>query len=239
MFYCFLFILLLKKYSSKKDVTLQNKFIFFIIVFLFSLPVKAHTFTGMIGFYDGLSHPVLGIDHFLAMVSVGVISALIGNRAIWILPAIFVCFMIIGGIIGIGAEISKVLDNKAVSLSEVELNNYLADYIYTTIEFGIIFSVIFLGMAIALKQNFSVKITMVLVGFFGFCHGAAHGLEMPWAANPILFASGFATSTACLHLFGVGIGHYGIKSKTSYLLLRLVGLFSAVYGVYLIIITQI
>ena len=87
---------------------------FFIISFLFivcSLPVSAHTFTGMIGFYDGLSHPVLGMDHFLAMVSVGIISAQVGGRAIWTIPTTFVGVMIIGGIFGITAEINKGLDD--------------------------------------------------------------------------------------------------------------------------------
>ena len=58
----------------------------------------------MVGFYDGLSHPVLGIDHFLAMVSVGVVSAQIGGRAIWTIPATFVLMMIVGGIIGMLAD---------------------------------------------------------------------------------------------------------------------------------------
>ena len=67
----------------------------FLIILFFSLPLQAHTFTGMIGFYDGLSHPVLGLDHFLAMVSVGIISAQIGGRAILNIPITFVILMII------------------------------------------------------------------------------------------------------------------------------------------------
>ena len=54
----------------------------FLFFFLFPSVANAHTFTGMIGYYDGISHPVLGFDHFLAMVSVGIISAQIGGRAI-------------------------------------------------------------------------------------------------------------------------------------------------------------
>ena len=60
-----------------------NLILFFLSFVLFTSSVHAHTFTGMVGFYDGLSHPVLGIDHFLAMVSVGIVSAQIGGRAIW------------------------------------------------------------------------------------------------------------------------------------------------------------
>ena len=80
---------------------MQNKFLIFLIFIAFSLPVNAHTFTGMIGFYDGLSHPVLGADHFLAMVCVGIVSAQIGGRAIWTMPATFVTVMIVGAILGI------------------------------------------------------------------------------------------------------------------------------------------
>ena len=52
-----------------------NLILFFLSFVFFTSAVHAHTFTGMVGFYDGLSHPVLGIDHFLAMVSVGIVSA--------------------------------------------------------------------------------------------------------------------------------------------------------------------
>ena len=60
----------------------------------------AHNFTGMVGFYDGISHPVLGFDHFLAMISVGILSAQIGGRAILTVPTTFVSIMTIGGLFG-------------------------------------------------------------------------------------------------------------------------------------------
>ena len=80
----------------------------------------------MIGFYDGLSHPVLGMDHFLAMVSVGIISAQIGGKAIWSVPSTFVGVMIIGGIFGITAEISKGLDDQVITLNEIESLKFFA-----------------------------------------------------------------------------------------------------------------
>tara|TARA_B100001123_G_C15173163_1_gene972266 strand:+ start:120 stop:770 length:651 start_codon:yes stop_codon:yes gene_type:complete len=213
---------------------LQNKFLIFLIFIAFSLPVNAHTFTGMIGFYDGLSHPVLGADHFLAMVCVGIVSAQIGGRAIWIVPSTFVLIMIIGGIIGMSVEINKGLQDQAISVSETEMVYYLADYIYMIIEIGIILSVIFLGLTIAIEKKLSMYLIMIFVGIFGFCHGTAHGLEIPWASNPILFALGFALGTAALHLFGVGIGHFSLKTFFSSILLRIFGILCAVYGSYLI-----
>jgi urease accessory protein len=201
---------------------------------LFAIPVNAHTFTGMVGFYDGLSHPVLGMDHFLAMVSVGIISTQIGGKAIWTLPLTFVGVMVIGGILGIAAEINKGLDDQAISLSEIDSVNYFADYVYVLIEIGIILSVILLGLAIAINKKISVYLIFIFVGIFGFCHGTAHGLEMPWASNPILFALGFASGTATLHLLGVGIGYFALKTLLSSILLRIVGVLCAVYGSYLI-----
>ena len=214
---------------------MQNLF-FYTLLLLASLamPAHAHTFTGMIGFYDGLSHPVLGIDHFLAMVSVGIISAQIGGKAIWTVPLTFVGVMVIGGMLGIAAEINKGLDDQAISLSEIDSVNYFADYVYVLIEIGIILSVILLGLAIAINKKISGYLIFIFVGIFGFCHGTAHGLEMPWASNPILFALGFASGTATLHLFGVGIGYFALKTFFSSILLRIFGILCAVYGSYLI-----
>ena len=140
------------------------KIVFYIIsFFLISSVTHAHTYTGMIGFYDGLSHPVLGMDHFFAMVSVGIVSAQIGGRAIWTVPSTFVGVMVIGGMLGIAAEINKGLDNQVISLSEAGSLNYLADYINTVIEFGIVLSVILLGLAIAIEKKLSVGITIIFV----------------------------------------------------------------------------
>jgi len=214
---------------------LQN--FFFYILFslvLFSIPADAHTFSGMIGFYDGLSHPVLGVDHFLSMVSVGIISAQMGGKAIWTVPLTFVGVMVIGGTLGIAAEINKGLDDQAIFLSEIDSVNYFADYVYVLIEIGIILSVILLGLAIAINKKISGYLIFIFVGIFGFCHGTAHGLEMPWASNPILFALGFASGTATLHLFGVGIGYFALKTFFSSILLRIVGILCAIYGSYLI-----
>ena len=182
-----------------------NLTLLFSSILVFSLPAYSHTFTGMVGFYDGLSHPVLGIDHFLAMVSVGVVSAQIGGRAIWTIPATFVLMMIVGGIIGMLVE---------VFFFDLET------LVFYVVEFGIVFSVILLGLAIAIERKISTNIIMIFISIFGMCHGLAHGMEMPWAVNPILFALGFASGTATLHLFGVGIGSLAIKTKFSSIVLR-------------------
>ena len=190
-----------------------------LIVLMISLPVDAHTFTGMIGFYDGLSHPVLGIDHFLAMVSVGIISSQIGGRAIWTIPSTFVFMMIVGGMLGMVAELF--------------LFNLIEIFI-VLVEFGIILSVILLGFAIAFGKKLLTNLIIFFICIFGLCHGLAHGMEMPWAANPILFAIGFSSGTAILHLFGVILGGLLIKNHYLLLLLRFIGIAFASYGVLLL-----
>jgi len=81
------------------------------------------------GIYAGLLHPILGLDHLLAMVAVGLLSAQMGGRAIWTVPAAFVSVMAAGGALGIlGLPIPFV-------------------------EFGIAFSVVALGIALAARSQ--------------------------------------------------------------------------------------
>ena len=189
------------------------RYFLFISILLIIKPLYAHTFTGMNGFYDGLSHPVLGLDHFLAMVCVGVVSSQIGGRAIWTVPSTFVIIMAIGGLFGFLLIIDE----------------------FYFVEIGIILSVILLGFGISIEKKIPPKLIMVFVGIFGLFHGIAHGLEVPAAANPILFVIGFICGTSTLHLFGVAIGYFSIKTAISSILLRLTGVIFGVYGIYLLI----
>ena len=188
-------------------------FIFLFLLFLLPSTAFAHMIIGRIGFFDGLSHPVLGLDHLLAMVSVGIVSAQIGGRAIWTVPATFVVLMIMGGIFGF----LLIVDN------------------FYFVEIGIIFSVILLGIAISIEKKIPTNLIIVFVSIFGLFHGIAHGIEIPAAASPILFILGFIIGTTGLHLFGVTIGHYAIKTSISLKILRLTGVTFAIYGIYLFI----
>ena len=191
----------------------KNFLIILTCLLVYPLPVLAHNYAGMVGFYDGISHPVLGLDHFLAMISVGIVSAQIGGKAIWTVPATFVFVMTIGGLVGFLLTID--------------------DHFF--IEVGIIFSVILLGFGISIEKKIPIKIIIIFVGIFGLFHGAAHGMEMPKAASPLLFVIGFVCGTTTLHLFGVGIGYFSIKKTLSSIILRLAGILFAFYGGYLLI----
>lgn len=169
----------------------------------------AHEAAGDGGFMAGLSHPVLGFDHLLAMLSVGILSAQIGGRAIWTVPATFVVVMLIGGIMGM----------EGVGLFSIEL--------------GIAVSVLVLGIFITLNKKLPMFIAMLVVGFFAVFHGYAHGMEMPYLAEPIYYSLGFVAGTAGIHIAGVLIAVIAKKFADGNQLLRYLGAAIAGIGFYL------
>lgn len=159
------------------------------------------------GFSAGLAHPALGFDHFLAMLSVGLLSVQLGGRAIWTVPATFVFSVLIGGVMG------------------------MHDIPLFTVEAGIATSVLVLGLAIAADHKIPVWVAMGGVAVFGLFHGHAHGTEMPGFVHPAAYASGFVLGTALIHLLGVGLGMIATRHRTGTLTLRVCGAVVALLGV--------
>ena len=81
------------------------------------------------GFAHGFMHPFGGLDHVLAMVAVGLYAAMLGGRALWLVPATFVTVMALGGALG----------TAGIALPYVEI--------------GIGISVVVLGLAVALRLS--------------------------------------------------------------------------------------
>lgn len=173
--------------------------------------VRAHDEAeGGAGFVTGLFHPVLGFDHFLAMLSVGVISAQIGGRAIWYIPATFVVTMIVGGVLGM----------HSISVLAVET--------------GIAFSVLMLGAILAAGKVMPQWIAIAAVAVFGIFHGHAHGTEMPLIADPWFYGIGFVTGTAIIHLTGVLFGFALRRAQRGDYAFRAAGLGIAAAGAYIL-----
>jgi urease accessory protein len=153
------------------------------VVVLVPAIALAHTGHGdTSGLMHGLTHPIAGIDHVLAMVAVGVLAAQLGGRALWLVPLSFVGVMAVAGALGMAG----------IQLPFAEL--------------GIALSVIVLGLAVAFRFDLPALAAMALVGFFAVFHGHVHGAEMPAAASGLPYAAGFAGATAMLHAVGVGVG---------------------------------
>src|SRR5580700_9563858 len=73
----------------------------FVVAALTPVLAQAHPGHGVAsGFTGGLSHPLSGLDHILAMVAVGLWASQLGGRALWAVPAAFVSLMTVGGALG-------------------------------------------------------------------------------------------------------------------------------------------
>jgi urease accessory protein len=177
---------------------------------LLASPAFAHVGAGFGGgFFSGFSHPLLGRDHLLAMVSVGIWGAELGAPAIWVLPITFPLVMAIGGAAGI----------VGVPLPGTEVI--------------IACSVIVLGAAVAAALRLPLPLALVIVGVFAFAHGHAHGSEMPASADALAFSVGFVIATGMLHAVGIAIGLL-IKWPVGFTAVRVTGCLAALFGVYLI-----
>ena len=134
------------------------------------------------GFISGFEHPISGLDHIVAMVSVGLWGAQLGPPAIWLLPVTFPMVMAFGGMLGL----------MGVPLPGTEI--------------GIALSAIGLGAMVASEARPPLWIAAALVAFFAIFHGHAHGTELPPDESGVLYSIGFVVATGMLHLTGIGIG---------------------------------
>nr|WP_253798313.1 HupE/UreJ family protein [Rhodovulum sp. P5] len=74
------------------------------------------------------------------------------------------------------------------------------------VETGIALSVIVLGAAIAAEWRPWEWVTLAIVAVFAIFHGYAHGAELPRAADPANYATGFVLATGMIHVLGIGVG---------------------------------
>jgi urease accessory protein len=134
------------------------------------------------GFLSGVSHPLSGWDHVLAMVAVGLWGAQLGPPAVWLLPVTFPMMMAVGGFLGlVGAPLPLV-------------------------EAGIAVSAIVLGVMVAASARPPLPVALALVAVFAVFHGHAHGAELAPGTSALLFSLGFVAATGALHGVGILLG---------------------------------
>ncbi|MEL6476100.1 MAG: HupE/UreJ family protein [Pseudomonadota bacterium] len=161
----------------------MQRILFILTAILTPSLAVAHAGEGVAGgLVSGLLHPVLGPDHLVAMVAVGLWGAQLGRPLLILLPLAFPLVMALGGVMG------------------------LADLPLPGVEIGIALSALILGLVVAMAFRAPVWLAVVLVGVFAVFHGFAHGKELPEAASPIAYGIGFMLATGMLHLAGIAIG---------------------------------
>lgn len=132
------------------------------------------------GLTAGLSHPLLGLDHLVAMVAIGLWAAQSGMARAWALPAAF-----LGGMAG------------GIALG-------LLTTLPAWIEPGVAATVLVLGLVVALAVPLRAAIALPLAAAFGLLHGAAHGGEI--GGSVLLTAAGMLAASAMLHAAGFAMG---------------------------------
>lgn len=154
-----------------------------VVLALASGPAAAHGLDAAGGgFAAGFGHPLLGLDHLLAMIAVGLWASQLGGRGLWQVPAAFVVMLAVGA---------------GLALAGVPL---------PAVEPGIMASLLVLGLLVAFAVRLPTAAGMALVALFALCHGHAHGAEMPAAASAWLYGGGFVLATAALHATGAVLG---------------------------------
>ncbi len=157
--------------------------LFLIAMIVTSSPASAHTEAGIPGgLLSGFLHPLMGADHLVAMVAVGLWGAQLGRPGVWVLPICFPAVMAVGAVLGI----------LGVPLPAPEL--------------AIALSALVLGIAVALAVPAPFWAAGIVVSVFAVFHGYAHGRELPEASNALAYGVGFVVATGMLHGIGILIG---------------------------------
>ena len=130
------------------------------------------------GFLSGVHHPFFGVDHLLAIIAVGAISALTGGRGGIIAPLAFMAAMVAGIVLGLGG----------IGLPYLEA--------------GVAFSLVAFGAMVGHTKTLPVVAAVALTTLFGLFHGNAHGFEVPEGASGGAYATGIILGTYALILVG-------------------------------------
>lgn len=132
------------------------------------------------GLVAGFIHPLMGADHLLAMVAVGLFGAAAMRDKPWVAPATFVAAMVGGALLSFGG------------------------FTLPRVEGGIALSVLVLGLMSAFALRIPAGLGLGLTAGFALFHGYAHGAEASGSA--FTYVAGFVASTALLHGAGVLAG---------------------------------
>jgi urease accessory protein len=168
---------------SKDRTGTGTPWLLFLALAAWASPALAHVEQGQAaGLLSGLTHPLSGLDHVLAMLAVGLWGAQLGSPALWLLPVAFPMTMALGGVLGL----------VGLPLPGVEV--------------GIAVSGIVLGAMVLSEARPSLPVALVLVALFAIFHGHAHGTELPVGQSGLTYSIGFVAATGCLHGVGIAIG---------------------------------
>jgi len=165
-------------------------------------PALAHTGHGdTSGFVAGMSHPIFGPDHLLAMLAVGLWSGFVLPNRFWAGAATFTAAMAVGA----GLSWSGV----AIPMVESWITASVA-------VFGILTLLARRGQSAAVTG-----LSLAAIAGFALCHGHAHATEA--SGNALAYLAGFLIATAALHLAGIAIARAVANGRAARLIQSALG----------------
>ncbi|HWS03883.1 MAG TPA: HupE/UreJ family protein [Gammaproteobacteria bacterium] len=160
---------------------------------------SAHTFGAHgAGFAAGLVHPLIGLDHLLALIGAGLWAGWLGGRAQYQLPGGFLAGMLGGALLAWGG------------------------FNLPLVEPMIAVSVLLIGVLAASAARPSAVIGSALLFAFALFHGYAHGTELPQTAQPALYVMGFLLTSALVLLVAARLS-IGLRSGRLSAFVRIAG----------------
>ncbi len=164
---------------------INNKYTVMLVASILLLPIPAFAHLGIgadHGFGEGFIHPLLGPDHLLVMIAVGLWAFGLGGRARWLLPLSFLSAMAIGA----------GLPFAGISVASPEL--------------WVALSVLISGFIVLRDWRLALTPACFVAALFALSHGYVHALEIGPDADRTRYALGFLLSTSTLHGIGLAAG---------------------------------
>lgn len=156
------------------------------------------------GFAAGLAHPLLGLDHLLAMLAVGLWSLRQSRAFSFAAPLLAAVGMLLGAGLAWGG------------------------FALPGVEFGIAMSVLLAGVLIAALVKVPAPVGAAVVVLFMLFHGHAHGNEMPHGASTLAYLAGFSLATLAITYAGRAAGAFLMMRENR--ILRVLGVAIAAAG---------
>ncbi|NXZ89785.1 HupE/UreJ family protein [Serratia fonticola] len=160
----------------------------------------------VLSFTEGFIHPLTGMDHLVAMVLVGIWSAM-NTKQWWLAPLAFAGLLLTGALVG------------------------MAGVTVSGTEFIVAASLLGIGVMVALQLKLSAVMGALIIGAFAIFHGLAHGAEL---SHSVAALSGMVIATALLHVAGLGMGYLLASSSTQSGWARVIGGGSSLLGIGLL-----
>jgi len=150
---------------------------------LISAPAMAHTGHDVSSLVSGLAHPLLGLDHLLALFAIAVWGSRQNQMSSTRLMTVFLTVMALGGVLG------------------------MMNLALPGVESIILVSVLALGLLVAGQVSLSMIAGITMTAAIAMVHGMAHGSEIA-GANALPYVAGYLISCAVLLTAGRFAGQW-------------------------------